>query len=65
MHGIPSTFTGLGLKDLMRAAVLILHVLNNHGSGARLATGGFKAPPLQAGQLARAPRRPLSQMAVS
>lgn len=50
------TFTGLRLKDLMRAAALIFHDLNDHSSGAGLATGGLKAPPLQAGQLARTPR---------
>lgn len=59
------TFAGLRLKGLMWAAALILHDLNDHSSGAGLATSGLEAPPLQAGQLARAPRGPLSQMAVS
>lgn len=49
----------------MWAAALVFHDLNDHSSGAGLATSGLKAPPLQAGQLARTPRWPLSQMAVS
>lgn len=61
----PSTFTGLGLKDLVRTRALVLHDLNDHSSGAGLATSGLKATTLQASQLTSAPRWPLSQMAVS
>lgn len=58
------TFTGSGLKDLTWAAALVLRNLNDHGSGAGLASGGLEAPPFQTGQLTSAPRRPLGQMAV-
>ena len=65
LSGFYTTFTGLGLKDFMWAAALVLHDLNDHSSRASLAPSSFKASPFQAGQLARAPRRPHGQMTVS
>lgn len=65
MTRVTVTFAGPGFKDLVWAAGLVLHDLNDHSSGASLATGGLEAPPLQAGQLAGAPQGPVSQMAVS
>lgn len=55
-----STFTRPAFIHLMWAAAFVLQNLNNHSSGTSVAAGGFKAPPLQAGQLAGAPRRPNS-----
>lgn len=52
------TFTWLAFIHLMRAAAFVLQDLNDHSSGTSVAAGGFEAPPLQAGQLAGAPRRP-------
>lgn len=60
-----STFAGLRLKHLMRAAALVFHDLDDHSSGASLTAGGLKTAALHAGQLAGAPRRPHGQMAVS
>lgn len=59
------TFAGLSLEHLVWAAALVLHDLNNHSSRTSLAPGGLKASPFKTGQLARAPRGPNSQMAVS
>lgn len=59
------TFTGLGLEDLLWATALVLHCLDDDSSGASSPPRGFEAPPLQAGQLARAPGWPHSQMAIS
>ncbi len=56
ISGFLGTFTWLGFKDLLWAAALVLHDLNDHSSGASLSTSGLKASPLQAGQLARTPR---------
>lgn len=52
------TFTRPAFIHLMWAAAFVLRDLNNHRSGTSVAAGGFKAPPLQARQLAGAPRRP-------
>lgn len=59
------TFTGLSLEDLLRAAALVLRRLDDDGTRASSPPCGLEAPPLQAGQLARAPGRPHSQMAIS
>lgn len=52
------TFTRPAFIHLMWAAAFVLQDLNDHSSGTSMAAGGFEAPPLQAGQLAGAPRRP-------
>lgn len=52
------TFTQSAFIHLMWAAAFVLQDLNDHSSGTSVAAGGFKTPPLQAGQLAGAPRRP-------
>lgn len=64
-NGFFSTFTRLSLKDLLWAAALVLHGLDYHSSRTSLAPCCLKASPFKAGQLARAPGRPHSQMAVS